>query len=322
MKFKLVDLFCGAGGFARGFKEVGFKVVLGLDNYPPAVKSFKENFPEAEIIAEDVKEVSGLDILKRIGDEPDVVIGGPPCEAFTRTNPDRLKDPLDRLYVDPRGSLVLHFIRIVGDLRPKIFVMENVPGILEGGLKEAIKREFARIGCPKVHFNVLRAEDYLTPSHRVRVFISNIRIRPKPASRKVKVIEAIGDLPEPGSIHEIPNHEPVPLSPRKMRRISRLRWGQALVHFKGARGRTYVNLFRLHPYKLAPTVMGSSRFVHPFSDRLITVREQARLMGFPNDHVFKGGRDAQFEQVGEAVPVPLAKAVAIEVAKHLSSMTG
>ncbi|OYT62342.1 MAG: DNA (cytosine-5-)-methyltransferase [Thermofilum sp. ex4484_15] len=320
-RFKVVDLFCGAGGLSRGFKEVGFDIMLGLDNYPPAIKSFKENFPGAKVIEADIKEIRGEDILSEVG-EPDVVVGGPPCEAFTRTNPDRMRDPLDRLYVDPRGSLVLHFIRIIGELNPSVFIMENVPGILEGGLREALIKEFLRIGYREIHFNVLKAEDYLTPSHRTRVFISNIRIKPRPQGRRIKVIEAIGDLPEPDSIHDIPNHEPVPLSRRKKRKISRLRWGQALIHFKGAKGKTYVNLYRLHPYRLAPTIMGSSRFIHPFSDRIITVREQARLMGFPDDHIFKGGRDSQFEQVGEAVPVPLAKAIAMEVAKYLLEAPG
>ncbi len=77
---------------------------------------------------------------------------------------------------------------------------------------------------------------------------------------------------------------------------------------------------RLNPWKPAPTVMGSVRFVHPFEDRVLTVREQARLMGFPDDHVFFGPKDSQFNQIGEAVPPPLARAIAGGVVlKYLES---
>jgi len=130
-------------------------------------------------------------------------------------------------------------------------------------------------------------------------------------------MDAIGDLPEPDPIYNIPNHEPVPLSPRKLKRIAKLRWGEGLVRYKGYGEKVLSNIVRLHPYRPAPTVMGSSRFVHPFQDRLLTVREHARLMGFPDDHIFLGGRDVQFDEVGEAVPVPLAKAIARVVRKYL-----
>ncbi|HDI31775.1 MAG TPA: DNA cytosine methyltransferase, partial [Thermofilum sp.] len=146
--YTIVDLFCGAGGFSRGFKDEGFKVILGVENLDIIAETFKKNFPEAVIIVEDIKNVHSKDIIE-IVDEPDVVIGGPPCEAFTKANPRRKENPIDRLYSDPIGNLVLHFVRIVGDLRPKIFVMENVPGILEGELKHYLTKEFGRVGYEK-----------------------------------------------------------------------------------------------------------------------------------------------------------------------------
>ncbi len=314
----VIDLFCGGGGFSRGFKEAGYTVLLGLENFEPVARTYEENFPEARVIIEDVKLVRSEDILRETGERPDVVIGGPPCEPFTRTNPRRKPKPLDRLYSDPVGQLVLHFIRIVGDLRPKVFVMENVPAIAEGELKTALRDEFRRIGYGRVYFNLLRAERHETPSFRRRLFISNIRIRPKPSRRILRVVDAIGDLPPPGSIHDIPNHEPVPLSRSRLAKIARLRWGEPLIRYRGAGGRAYGNLIRLHPYRPAPTVMGSSRFIHPFEDRLLTVRENARLMGFPDDHIFLGGRDLQFNQVGEAVPPPLARAIAVYIKARLN----
>jgi DNA (cytosine-5)-methyltransferase 1 len=309
----LVDLFSGAGGFAEGFRRAGFQVLLGVDNDPAAIRSFKANFPEAVALAMDVKEVSGYLIEDLVG-RPDVVIGSPPCEPFTGANPRRMKDPLDRLYKDPVGQLVLHFVRIVSELRPRAFVMENVPGILD--VADELRRLFKEAGYETVYFNKLRAEDYGTPSHRLRVFVSNVRIRPRPRRAYVVVEEALAGLPSPGS-GSVLNHELPPLSPKKAKRISRLRWGQALIYYEGAEGRRLPNLIRLDPRRLAPTVLGSSRFIHPYEDRFLTVREQARLMGFPDDHVFLGGRDEQYNQVGEAVPVPLAEAIAWEVRRFL-----
>jgi len=319
MKFTLIDLFAGAGGFSRGFRDVGFKIVAAVENFKPVARTYAENFSEALLIVEDIKRVHSQDILDLVGFSPDVIIGGPPCEPFTSINIKRRRNPLDRLYNDPIGQLVLHFIRIVGDLRPKVFVMENVPSILDGELKHYLRREFARVGFSKVYFNILRAENYGTPSRRRRVFISNIPLHPIKLRVKIPVIKAIGDLPDPYGFHDIPNHEPVPLSPSKLKRIAKLKWNQALFHFSGSGGRFYSNWIRLHPYRIAPTVLGNSRFIHPFENRLLTVREQARLMGFPDNHVFYGGRDVQFNQVGEAVPVPLARAIAKSVKSYLEN---
>jgi len=314
-RYSVVDLFCGAGGFSQGFREEGFDILLGVDNDPSAIRSYKANFPEAVALAEDVKQVTGRLIERLVGDV-DVVIGSPPCEPFTAANPERKPNPLDRLYQDPVGQLVLHYARLVSDLKPRVFVMENVPGILDDGLREELRRIFRDAGYDTVYFNVLRAEDYGTPSHRVRVFISNIRIRPRRRRGVVRVAEALHGLPAPGAGWP-PNHEEPPMSQRKKKRISRLKWGSPLVFYEGAGGRRLPNMIRLHPYRLAPTVLGSSRFIHPFEDRFLTVREQARLMGFPDDHVFLGGRDSQYNQVGEAVPPPLARSVASCVRDYL-----
>ncbi len=317
--YKVVDLFCGGGGFSRGFEMAGFKVVAGVELVRNAVVTFATNFPHAVVIMDDVRNVTGKHIIDAVGDEPDVVIGGPPCEPFTRVNPRRRSEPIERLYDDELGQLVLHFIRLVGELKPKVFVMENVVDVAEGELRKYIAMEFKKVGYDKIYFNVLRAEDYGTPSQRRRMFISNVRIKPPKAKRKVTVWEAIGDLPEPDQPHDIPNHEYTPVSPRKQKRMARLKWGEALTFFKGATG-TFKNYIKLHPHKPAPTVMGTSRFIHPFRNRLLTVRENARLMGFPDNHIFIGGKEDQYNMVGEAVPPPLAKAIAQHLLKKLKEI--
>ncbi|MCE4624707.1 MAG: DNA cytosine methyltransferase [Desulfurococcales archaeon] len=318
-RYVLLDLFSGAGGYARGFNDTGlFTPVLAVDSFPPAAKTYKANFPSAVTIGDDVKEVNLAVIRELTGldrGEVDVIIASPPCEPFTGANPKRRKDPLDRLYSDPAGQLFLHAIRIIGEVRPRVFVIENVPGIMERPIRSAISRELARAGYSRVYFNVLKAEEHGTPSRRTRVFVSNIRIKPE-KRRGPTVGQALSDLPPPGSSYP-PNHEyPPEVSKRHRRRLSRLRWGDSLIMFQGAK-RRIPNYIRLDPRRHAPTVMGSSRFIHPYEDRLLTVREQAHLMGFPDHHIFLGGRDAQYDMVGEAVPPPLAMAIALEVAKYL-----
>lgn len=116
MGYTVVDLFAGAGGFSRGFRDVGFDVALGVEIDVNAARTYSYNFPGAVMIVDDVRNIRGEDIIKYIGASPDVVIGGSPCEAFTEANPRRARDPLDRLYVDELGRLTLEFIRLVGEL--------------------------------------------------------------------------------------------------------------------------------------------------------------------------------------------------------------
>jgi len=315
----VVDIFSGAGGFGRGFYDVGFHVALAVDNDRACARTYAANIASAVVLNEDVRDLSCDDLRYLVGDDVDVVIGSPPCEPFTGANPRRRGDPLDRLYSDPIGSLVLNFIEFLSCLKPKVFIMENVPAILDGDLKEALRREFNSVGYHKIYFNILKAEDYSNPSRRTRVFISNIALNPQKKVIRATVWDAIKDLPEPSEDPVIPNHETPPrISDRKMKRVSRLKWGMGLIKYEGAGGRLMPNLIKLNPYETAPTVLGCSRFIHPFESRLLTVREQARLMGFPDDHVFLGGRDEQYNQVGEAVPYTLARVLAEEVLKYLT----
>ena len=312
----VIDLFSGAGGFSLGFKRRGFLISAAVENFPPAVRTYRINFPETELLAKDVKKVSAEELPREI----DVVIAGPPCEAFTASNPNRRKRPLDRLYKDPSGMLMLEAVRLIALLKPKIFIIENVPEVAAPVIRSALAKEFRRIGYPKVYFNLLRAENYGCPSLRRRVFISNVEIRPEPTVIKpVTVREALKGLPPPGS-NGVPNHRLTPISRRRLLQISRLRQGEALVRYRGAGGRTYRNWVRLIPDKPAPPVLGNSRFIHPWEDRLLTVREQARLMGFPDDHVFLGGLKNQYDMVGEAVPVPLAEAIAESILETLEEL--
>ena len=309
----VVDVFAGCGGFSLGFGEA---VKAAIENHPHAVRTYIYNFPWVSVFPEDAKRVSGRVILEILG-EVDVVIGGPPCEPFTSMNQKRKKDPLDRLLADAQGRLVLEFIRLVDELRPKIYVMENVPDLVEGPLGNVLKRFFKRIGY-EAHFNFLEAHRYGVPSRRYRVFISNLKFDLNGMEERAKCVEeALRGLPPIG---EAPNHNFVKVGAVRLRRIRKLKWGEALYKFRDSLNRVHRNWVRLHPRKIAPTIHGKSRFIHPHEDRVLTVREQARLMSFPDNHVFYGGINNQFNQVGEAVPPLLAEKIARFIFRKLNEL--
>jgi len=306
----IVDLFSGAGGFSLGFKKIGLKISLAIDINHAATRTYSTNFPETIVIEDDIRNITGKDIEYFIGKKVDIVIGSPPCEPYTGANPLRMKEPLDRLYLDQEGQLTLEYIRLVNELRPKVFVMENVPSIVgTEDLRAAIEYEFKKIGY-KIFFNFLKAEDYGNPSRRTRVFISNIELKPPKTNKKKTVWDAIADLQ---GRYDVPNNEAQELSEDKIKEIAKLGFDDYLTMFKGSSGKNIPLYIRLNPYDLAPTVLGNSRFIHPFENRFLTVREQARLMSYPDDHVFLGSRDEQYNQVGEAVPVVLSTAIAREI---------
>lgn len=313
MDLKILDVYAGAGGFSVGFRNC---ILVAIENHPHVIKTYRANIPDAILFAEDVKRICGRDILKTVG-EVDVVIGGPPCEPFTGMNPERMVDPYDRLFTDRRGRLVLEFIRLVDELKPKIYILENVPELVSEPLGSIIKKIFNRVGY-EAYFNILDAEKYGTPSKRRRVFISNLKIDLSGMEEPLKnVQEALSNLPPLGSL---PNHSIISIGKNRLSKLRKLRWGQSLYKFKDARGNIRYNWTRLNPKKIAPTIYGKARFIHPYEDRLLTVREQARLMGFPDNHVFYGGVDRQFDQVGEAVPPPLSEKIAKKIIKNINEL--
>ncbi|MHA2024234.1 MAG: DNA cytosine methyltransferase, partial [Candidatus Thorarchaeota archaeon] len=148
-------------------------------------------------------------------------------------------------------------------------------------------------------------------------FISNIELR-LPRKSPPTVMETIGDLPpldmnqifNPGEV--IPNHEVYPLAVDKMKSVRKTRWGQGAKHFR-VKKRTLPNWVRLFPDRLATSINGLSRYVHPYEHRLLSVREHARLMSYPDSYHFVGPLDSQYNQVGESVPPLVSHLIAQEV---------
>jgi DNA (cytosine-5)-methyltransferase 1 len=319
MGFTVIDLFAGGGGFSYGFKKLGFSIESAVEINPAAAETYRININPKQLINDDIRNVSGKEFPTQ---NPDVVIGGPPCEAYTPVSLNRMEQPTDRLYIDPRGRLTLEYIRLVAHLQPKVFVMENVVQITEGQLKYALIEEFKWAGYDRIYFNIVRSENYGSPSERTRVFVSNIYFRDYlerfRVYKKTTVWEAIGDLPKPDWPHEFYNHSWVDIPKKFKKKWEKLKFGQAALFF-GRKGQTFKDYTKLDPDKIAPTVKGSGRFLHPYQPRLLSVREQARLMTYPDNYIFEGGLNEQYNQVGESVQPLVSTLIATAVREFLEN---
>lgn len=223
-KYNALDLFCGAGGFSIGMEQAGINVVASIEFNPQIAETYKYNNPQTQLIVDDIRFIKasnddidislpvhehGFQNIKQIFDKKaltcDIIFGGPPCQGFSMAG-RRIRCNA-RFLEDERNYLFKEFIRMVKYLKPKVFVIENVPGILnynDGAVKREIYETFFNLGYD-VHAEVLCAADYGVPQMRKRaIFIgNNIGICSKdffpPATHSkekyISVMDAISDLP-------------------------------------------------------------------------------------------------------------------------------
>jgi DNA (cytosine-5)-methyltransferase 1 len=324
IEMRILDLFSGAGGFSTGFASNHSDSHLAIDIDQFALETYQSNYPKATILKEDIGQLHSTILERLAGGRPDVVIASPPCEEFSRANPKSKSSAIERIYGTGTARLLLDTIRIIGDLEPSVFIIENVGAILESGGREIIRREFERVGIENVHLNMIRAHKHGNPSKRLRVFISNIRLN-LPKQKAPTVIDTIGDLPALcidalfSLNDEIPNHRIRPITEDKLKRVRKTRWGRGAKAFR-VRDRSMPNWVRLNPHQVSTSINGLSRYIHPFEDRLLTVREHARLMSYPDTFVFTGPTDSQYNQVGESVPPLISSLIAKEVSSYLDEL--
>ncbi|MFP5461883.1 MAG: DNA cytosine methyltransferase [Gammaproteobacteria bacterium] len=165
----VVDLFSGAGGIAEGFRQAGYTSVAASDIDPDACATFQRNFPGAAVVHGDLRAPSVKAALLEAGGNADVVVGGPPCQAFSQVrNHARLID-------DPRNSLYKEFVAIVGRVQPSAFVMENVTGIDQMGFRDQIARDLELDGEYAVRPQVIDAADVGAPQTRKRLVFIGVR---------------------------------------------------------------------------------------------------------------------------------------------------
>jgi DNA (cytosine-5)-methyltransferase 1 len=173
---RVADLFAGAGGLSEGFRQAGYRILAGSDVDPDACATYALNFPEAWAVCGDIRELRVRREVLEAAAGADVVVGGPPCQAFSQVrNHCRLID-------DSRNSLYREFVRIVGKIEPRVFVMENVPGLEQMGVKEQVLEDLALKGAYRVTEQVLDAADFGVPQTRRRIVFlgvhSSLRLDP------------------------------------------------------------------------------------------------------------------------------------------------
>lgn len=165
----VVDLFCGAGGIAEGFRQAGFQSIAASDIDPDACATFTKNFPDALVVHGDLRSPEIKTALLEAAGRADVVVGGPPCQAFSQMrNHTRLID-------DPRNSLYKEFVAIVGRVLPSAFLMENVTGIDQMGFREQIAADLELSGEYSVLPQVIDAADVGVPQTRQRLVFVGVR---------------------------------------------------------------------------------------------------------------------------------------------------
>jgi DNA (cytosine-5)-methyltransferase 1 len=340
-----VDLFCGAGGMSLGLQMAGYNISLGLDFVKDCEDTHSLNFPNVPFICGDITNVSGSDILNKIGlkkGELTLVSGGPPCQGFSTVNGK------SRFLENPKNKLFVQFVRLINELSPTWFIMENVTGLLSmnsGTVKEAIFKAFEDIGY-NVEAKVLNASDYGVPQHRKRaIFIGNnagYEIEfPEPSHGNptsqlgifdtsnmqpyVTVREALEGIDNNSKLpnHVIPIHAEIVYT-----RMSFVPEGgnQKDIPEEFKPPQKFMNTYgRLHNDKPSNTVhtrfdvASTGSLYHPTENRALTVREGARLQSFPDNYIFSGKKGSQYRQVGNAVPPLLAKAIGLKILSIMTS---
>jgi DNA (cytosine-5)-methyltransferase 1 len=166
---RVVDLFCGAGGLSEGFRQAGYRIAAGSDHDPDAVATFAANFPGALALCGDVRDPQLREQLDQAAAGADVLVGGPPCQAFSQVRNH------SRLIQDPRNSLYREFVSAVAAARPAAFLMENVPGMAQMGVKEQVLEDLGLDGEYRVDAQLVDAADFGVPQTRKRLLFLGVR---------------------------------------------------------------------------------------------------------------------------------------------------
>jgi DNA (cytosine-5)-methyltransferase 1 len=339
--YTVLDLFCGIGGFSKGFENKNFDILLGIDNWDIALKTFERNHNNTKTLLKDLREIEDEEYLK-LKNKVDVVIAGPPCQGFSMAG--------KRNIGDERNTLFQEVIRCVKHVNPRVVVIENVVGLLsmkneEGKfVKDLIIEELSNLGY-KSKFRVLTASDHGVPQSRKRVIfigskIGNINF-PSPNKEEVIVGDALGNIPDSSEreylepktsfqkkmasdkIKNIFNHTPMKHNETVQKRITFVpqggNWKDVPKEYYQVGGEHSNNYRRLDPNKPSITIKHATKsmIIHPFFDRVITAREAARLQSFGDDFILEGNVSDQQQQLANAVPVFLGEAIANEIKKTL-----
>jgi len=315
VKLKVISLFSGSGGLDLGFIESGFfDIILANDNNNNACETYVKNIGN-HCVCGDIKLLTDIPKV-------DVVIGGPPCQGFSTANPSRAFD-------DERNWLFKEYKRILLASQAKCFLMENVVGMTsfeDGKVFNLIKDEFVESGY-RIYSKVLNAVHYGVPQNRKRIFIVGVKkeidsdyIFPQSLNCNYKTVR---DAFLPTIIEQDPNHIIGVLNELNKERIKHIPAGGSMIdcpthlHNNSDLKRA---MRRLHLDKPSPTIVHNNcdHYYHPTENRRITIREMARIQGYPDSYIFVGSKSEQSKQVANSVPIQLAKELATSINNFLN----
>lgn len=306
-KIDMVSLFCGAGGLDKGFENKGFRTVWANDFDGDACETHR-GWSSAEVVQGDIGKVDFKSIPRT-----EVIAGGFPCQGFSLAGPRKLDDS--------RNILYRYFVKLVEEKQPKVFVAENVKGLLtlgNGEIVEAILHDFAEKGYD-VKPTLVNAADYGVPQDRQRVIIVGIHKDlnktfsfPKPQKTKVSMADALKNIAPP----ERDEVCFAPYSSRYMSRNRKRKWNEQ--SFTIPAMAKQVTLFPGSPDMIK---LGTDewQFGTDGETRRLSYREAAAIQTFPPDMKFHGDLTSKYRQIGNAVPVKLAETVAEEIYKIIGA---
>lgn len=331
---QVISLFSGCGGLDLGFKKAGFEIPVANEFDKTIWATFKANHPTTHLIEEDIRKINKSDIEKFVSGEIDGIIGGPPCQSWSEAGALRGIN-------DARGQLFFDYIRILKEFQPKFFLAENVSGMLSNRHSEAVENIinlFEEAGY-NVSLNLVNAKDYGVAQERKRVFYIgfkkdlNLNFQfpkgsTKEEEKKLTLKDVIWDLQDTAIPAEDKNrHNPKAINNNEyfvgdystifMSR-NRVKMWEEQAFTVQASGRQC----QLHPQapKMVKVDKDKCKFVEGKEHfyRRMTVREVARIQGFPDDFQFLYDMvDTGYKMIGNAVPVNLAYEIASAIRKIL-----
>lgn len=333
----VLSLFSGCGGLDLGFEKAGFNIPVANEFDKTIWDTFKINHPNTKLIEGDVRQVTEQDIREMFNGRVDGIIGGPPCQSWSEAGSLRGID-------DARGQLFFEYIRILKQFKPKFFLAENVKGMLANRHSEAVKRIlelFSESGYD-VSLTLVNAKDFGVAEERKRVFYigfrKDLKVKfkfpegsTKDDDKKISLRDIIWDLKDsavPAASKNQHNEKAInnneyftgSYSPIFMSRNRVKSWDEQAFTVQ-ASGRQC----QLHPQapKMVKFDTNDCRFKEGYEHlyRRMTIREIARIQGFPDNFKFKykNTNDA-YKMIGNAVPVNLAYEIAVAIKQSLSGI--
>ena len=314
VKYGFIEVCAGAGGLSCGLMKAGFIPLLLNDNNADCCKTLKQNHPNVNVVCDSMDKV---DYSKYV-DKVDILTGGVPCQSFSQAG---LRKGLE----DPRGDLMMKFVDILYLVKPKIFMIENVKGLLTHDNGETIKKIITTLNKHdkyNISYKCLDASKYDVPQKRERVFIIGV----------LKTIDRVFEFPNESShkkllkdvLYDVPVSGGLSYNQVKKDLFKMIPQGGCWVNLpenlqKEYLGNSYNSgggkrgiLHRLSMEKPSLTLLCTpsqkqTERCHPLEERPLTVREYARIQTFDDDYEFIGSINSQYKQIGNAVPVELAK---------------